>query len=275
MYKDGWIACSRLNRVQWVIDPATLAKFGTGSNWDPEQDKWELYNLDDDFSEANDLAAQHPEKLAELKKLFWQDADKYHVTPLMGGLGSFYGFSPPSAARKSFTYYPGAENIGSGMLPHIYNRSFTITADIDVPAGGAEGVIVAEGDLLGGFSLFVQGGKLHYTYSLVGLKVATLTSTEALPTSKVSVKYEFTADQPGKLGTGGRGKLFFNGKPVGENRMDHGVPLRFSSYAGMDIGKDNGDVVSPTYRSKAPFAFTGKIEKVVFDLSLVQSSGTK
>ena len=126
---------------------------------------------------------------------------------------------------------------------------------------------MAEGDLLGGFSLYVQGGKLHYTYSFLGLKVDTLTSSEALPTGKVAVRYEFTADKPGKLGTGGRGRLFVNGKPVGENRMENCVPLRFTSYSGMDIGKDNGDVVSPTYQAKAPFAFTGKIGKVVFDLA--------
>ena len=84
MYKDGWIACARLDRIPWKIDPATLAKFGPGGGWDPDKDKWELYNIDEDFSQANDLAAKHPEKLAELKKLFWEEAEKYHVTPADG-----------------------------------------------------------------------------------------------------------------------------------------------------------------------------------------------
>src|SRR5262249_49644436 len=155
------------------------------------------------------------------------------VQPLMGGLASFYGFAAPAAGRTTFTYYPGAENIGAGMIPQVYNRSYTIAADLDIPTSGAEGVIVAEADLLGGFSLCVQGGRLHYPYSLLGRKVETLTSSEALPAGKVAVRYEFTADQPGKMGTGGRGRLIVNGKPVGENRLEQSVPLRFTSYAGM------------------------------------------
>jgi arylsulfatase len=267
MYKDGWIACSRLDRSPWRVDPAQLKKFGPGSGWDPEKDRWELYTLDEDFSQANDLAAKHPEKLAELKKLFWEDAEKYHVTPLMGGLAQMYGFAPPAAERTKFTYYPGTENVSSGMIPHVYNRSFTISADLVLPKGGAEGVIVAEGDAMGGFSLYVQDGKLHYTYGLVGIRLDTLTSTENVPAGKVTVRYEFTADKPGTMGTGGKGRLFINDKPVGENKLPNTVPLRFSSYSGMDIGKDNGDVVSPTYKARAPFAFTGKIGKVVFDLA--------
>jgi arylsulfatase len=267
MYKDGWIACSRLDRSPWRVDPAQLKKFGPGSGWDPEKDKWELYNLDEDFSEANDLAAKHPEKLAELKKLFWEEAEKYHVAPLMGGLAVMFGFAPPAAERTKFTYYPGTENISSGMIPHVYNRSFTISADLELPKDGAEGVIVAEADAMGGFSFYIQNEKLHYTYGLVGIRLDTVTSSEKVPTGKVTVRYQFTAENPGKPGTGGKGQLFINDKPVGENSLPHTVPLRFSSYSGMDIGKDNGDVVSPTYKAKAPFAFTGKIGKVVFDLA--------
>jgi arylsulfatase len=267
MYKDGWIACSRIDRSPWHLDSAQIKKFGPGGDWDPDKDRWELYNLDEDFSQANDLAAKHPEKLAELKKLFWEDAEKYHVTPLMGGLGAFFGLVPPIAERSKFTYYPGTENISSGMIPQIYNRTFTITADLDIPRGGAEGVIVAEGDAMGGFSLYVQNGKLHYTYGVVGISLDTLTSLAKVPAGKVTVRYEFMADKPGKPGTGGKGRLFIDDRPVGENRLPSTVPIRFSSYSGMDIGKDNGDVVSPTYKAKAPFAFTGKIGKVVFDLA--------
>ena len=176
------------------LDPKTLEKFAPG-RWDPDKDKWELYNLEEDFSQANDLAAKHPEKLRELQDLFWQDAEKYHVTPLLAGFAQFFGVTPPSTPRTRFTYYPGTENIGAGMIPHIYNRSFTITADLDIPAAGAEGVIVAESDVMGGFSLYVQDGKLHYTYSFLGIKVDTLTASENLPSGKVQVRYEFVADQ--------------------------------------------------------------------------------
>jgi arylsulfatase len=266
MYKDGWIACARLDRVPWKTGPATIARLRPGS-WDPAKDKWELYNIDEDFSEANDLAAQFPEKLSELQALFWEDAEKYHVTPLLAGLAPFFGFGPPPRSQTKFTYYPGTENIGAGMIPPVYNRSFTITADLDIPAAGAEGVIVAESDVMGGFSLYVQDARLRYTYSFLGVKVETLTAGEPLPSGNVQVHYEFVADAPGKPATGGRSRLFIGDKQVGENRMEQSCPQRFTTYAGMDIGKDNGEPVSPTYEAKSPFPFTGKITKVIFDLA--------
>jgi arylsulfatase A-like enzyme len=266
MYKDGWIACARLDRNPWKTSPETVAKFLPGK-WDPSHDKWELYHIDEDFSEATDLAAKYPEKLRELEQLFWQEAEKYHVTPLLGGMGPFFGFGPPPKEQTKYIYYPGTENIGAGMIPLIYNRSYTITADLEIPPEGAEGVIVAEADVMGGFSLYVQDGKLRYTYSFLGVTVETLTASDDLPAGKVRVRYEFVADAPGKPATGGRGRLFIGDRQVAENHMDQTVPQRFTSYAGMDIGKDNGDPVSLSYREKSPFAFTGKISKVVFDLA--------
>jgi arylsulfatase len=266
MYKDGWIACARLDRVPWKTDPQTVAKLRPGM-WNPEADRWELYNVEEDFSEANDLAVKFPEKLRELKAIFLEDAEKYHVTPLLGGMGAFFGFGPPPTAQTKFTFYSDTENVGAGMIPHIYNRSYIISADLEVPAAGAEGVIVAEADVMGGFSLYVQEGRLRFTYSFLGINVETLTATENLPTGNVDVRYEFTADQPGKPGTGGRGRLFMNGRPVGENHLEKTVPQRFTSYAGLDIGKDNGEPVSPSYRGKSPFPFTGKIGRVIFELA--------
>jgi arylsulfatase len=162
------------------------------------------------------------------------------------------------------------------MTPPIYNRSFAIRADLDVDRNwcvgplcyGAEGVIVANASFLGGFSLYVEAGKLHYTYSFLGLKLDTLEASERLPEGKVQVRYEFEADEPGKMATGGTGTLFVNGEKVAEGRLEHTVPLRFSGYAGMDIGRDNGLPVSPdkVYYLRAPFAFEGKIEKVEFEL---------
>jgi arylsulfatase A-like enzyme len=268
MYKDGWIACARLDRIPWRLDPATLARFAPGSGWDPDKDRWELYNIEEDFSQSKDLAAEHPEKLRELKELFWSEAEKYHVTPLLGGMAPFFGLGPAVEARTRFTYYPGTGNIGAGMIPPVYNRSFSITADLDIPQGGAEGVIVAESDVMGGFALYVQERRLRYTYSFLGIKVDTLTAAEDLPTGRVQVRYEFTADKPGKPATGGRGRLFVNDRQVGEDRLERTVPQRFTTYAGMDIGKDNGEPVSPSYRARSPFAFTGTIGKVVFDLSV-------
>ena len=182
-------------------------------------------------------------------------------------MAPFFGLGPAGEARTRFTYYPGTGNIGAGMIPPVYNRSFTITADLEVPPGGAEGVIVAESDVMGGFALYVQDRRLRYTYSFLGIKVDTLTASEELPTGRTQVRYEFTADEPGKPATGGRSRLFVNDRQVGEDRLERTVPQRFTTYAGMDIGRDGGEPVSPSYREKSPFAFTGSIGKVVFELA--------
>ncbi|QEH38225.1 Arylsulfatase [Aquisphaera giovannonii] len=265
LYKDGWIACARIDRIPWRLDPATAARLAPGK-YDPEQDRWELYNLAEDFSESEDLAAKYPEKLRELQQLFWQDAETYHVTPLLAGFSKFFGINPPQAGRKSYAFFPDSENIGSGMIPPIYNESYSIAADVEVPEAGAEGVIVAESDVMGGFSLYVQDRKLKYTYSFLGLQVETLAAAEDLPAGRVKIRLEFAADEPGKLGTGGRNRLFVGDRLVAEGRLEHTCPMRFTTYAGMDIGKDNGEPVVPSYAARSPFAFTGKIGAVVFDL---------
>ena len=169
MYKDGWLACCRLDRIPWKLSPEVLSRFAPGK-WDPEKDRWELLQLDVDFSQAEDVAAEHPDKLRQLQTLFWQDAEKYQVMPMLGGFAPFFGLTPHSAERTHFTFYPGTENIGAGMIPRIYNRSFTITADLEIPEAGAEGVLVAESDVMGGFSLYVMDGKLRYTYSFLGIR---------------------------------------------------------------------------------------------------------
>ena len=133
---------------------------------------------------------------------------------------------------------------------------------------GADGVIVANASFLGGFSLYVQGGKLRYTYSFLGLKVDDLIASERMPTGKVQVRYEFTADKPGEMATGGTHRLFVAGKQVAEGKLEHTVPVRFSGHAGLDIGRDNGLPVSPNkiYYLRAPFPFEGTIEQVVFEV---------
>ena len=152
-----------------------------------------------------------------------------------------------------------------GMIPRVYNRSYAITADLVVPDGGAEGVIVAEADHLGGFTLYVKDGKLTHTYSMMGVLVFTQVAEEDLPTGDVTVRMEFEADGATPA-TGGNVTLFIDGRPVGKGRMDHTVPVRFSGYAGMDIGRDNGGVVDRSYERDKPFPFTGTVKKVVFDI---------
>jgi hypothetical protein len=169
-------------------------------------------------------------------------------------------------ARKPRQPSPNLRRIGLALVAGGVLGALFVQARA-TPGAGAEGVIVAEADFMGDFALYVQGGKLHDTYSFLGLKLDTLASSEKLPTGKVAVRYEFSAAELCKLGTGGWGRLFTNGNPVGENRLEHDVPLRFSSYSGMEIGQDNGDPVSPSYATQSPLPFSGKIDKVVCDFA--------
>jgi arylsulfatase len=203
--------------------------------------------------------------VAELQQLFWEEAERYNVLPLLGGMGPFFGITPPLPAKHEHEFYGNVQNVMGGMIPRIYNHSYTISAELEVPASGAEGVIVAEADHLGGFSLWVDDGKLTHTYSMMGVFVFKQVATEPLPAGEVTVRMEFAADGP-QMATGGGVTLFVNDRQVGSGRMDHTVPLRFSGYAGMDIGRDNGGVVDRSYAGRAPFAFNGTVKKVVFNV---------
>jgi arylsulfatase len=281
IYKDGWIACWRPDRIPWKFDPETAARFAPGK-WDPDKDKCELYNLDEDFSQADNVADKYPDKVRELTALFWAEAEKNQVLPLFAELAFLWGFPKDSTGQTKFTYYNGTENISPGMIPPIYNRSYSISADLDNPGRsglglrpGIAGVIVAEGNFLGGFSLYVEEGRLKHTYSFLGLKLDTITSRDELPKGKVNVRYEFTADKPGEFATSGTSRLFINGKQEAEGKIEHTVPLRFAAYEGMDIGTDNGLPVVPKfiYAKVLPTNFKGTIQKVEFDLGPSKSAG--
>ena len=264
MYKDGWWLAMKTERIPWVVTPDALKPYAPGV-WDPDAGPAELYYLPDDFTQAHDLAAEHPDKVQELKDLFWEEAEKYKVLPLLATLSTFFGILPPSDQRTTFEFRGDVQNVLSGMIPRIYNHSYAISADLVVPEGGAEGVIVAESDHLGGFTLYVKDGRLTHTYSMMGVFVFKQVAEEDLPTGELTVRMEFAADEA-KPATGGEVTLFIDDRPVGKGRMDHTVPIRFSAYAGMDIGRDNGGVVDLAYEDRKPFAFTGTVKKVVFDI---------
>jgi len=265
MYKDGWWLSMKTARIPWVLTPESLKPYAPGV-WDPDADPVVLYYLPDDFSQARDLAADHPEKVQELKELFWQEAEKYNVLPLMAPLAGFFGMLPPLPQAATYEFRGDVQNVLSGMIPRIYNHSYAISADLVIPPGGADGVIVAEADHLGGFSLYVDDGRLTHTYSMMGVFVYRQRAEERLPEGEVTVRMDFAADAP-KPATGGEVTLSINGREVARGRMDHTVPFRFSGYAGMDIGRDNGGVVDLAYEDRKPFAFTGTIKRVVFDVN--------
>ncbi len=267
MYKDGWWAASRPDRIPWDLSPATLTQFGPDADWDPDRDVgWELYDLSKDFSQAHNIADQHPDKVQELQELWWQEAERNRVLPLMAGLSVIYGILPPLPTVTRFDFMGDVQNVQRGMTPRVQGRSYAIEGELIVPEGGAEGVVVANSDFTGGYALWVDGkGLLHHTYSLLGVEFYRQVSTEPIPTGDVTVKMLFESDEP-KPGSGGKVTLWANEKQIGEGRLDQTVPIAFTSYAGMDIGRDNGGVVDLNYEEKAPYAFTGTVKKVTFDL---------
>jgi len=267
MYKDGWWAASRPDRLPWDLSPKTLARFGPDTDWDADRDVgWELYDLTTDFTQAHDVAAQHPDKVRELQELWWKEAERNRVLPLMAGFSVLYGILPPLPTQTRFAFAGDVDNIQWGMIPRIFGRSYSIEADLAVPDSGAEGVIVAMADFIGGFGLWVDDkGSLCHTYSLLGVETYKQVSSTPIPAGDVSVRMLFEATE-NKPGTGGHVSLFINDEKVGEGDMPRTVPVTFTSYSGMDIGRDNGLVVDRAYEDKAPYAFTGTVKQVVFDI---------
>jgi arylsulfatase len=257
IYDKGWIACAQ-HTLPWRQDLAP-------GHWD--QDKWELYNIDKDFSEAKDLAAKYPKKLAELKKAFDQEARRNHVYPFDDRGAARLAVAKPSPGgsdpnRTRFTYFAGVSRLAETAAPNTKNRSHRISAVIEMPDRGGEGVIVAEGGKSAGFALYVKDGKLVYHYNWFERERTNLISKTALPKGKSTVTMEFAYDGGG-LGKGGVATIGIDGKVVGTTRIENTVAGRF----GIDtfgIGSDTGSPVTDTY--KPPFAFTGKIERVDIEL---------
>ncbi|HQR79266.1 MAG TPA: sulfatase-like hydrolase/transferase [Actinomycetota bacterium] len=268
MYSEGWWAASRPDRIPWDFSTGTLAQFGPDSGWDPDRDApWELYDLTTDFSQAHNVADQHPDKVTELQELWWREAERNRVLPLWAGAAIMFGILPPLPTVSRYTFAGDVQNVQRGMIPRIYGRSYAIEADLHVPDGGAQGVIVANADFIGGFGLWVDAeGKLRHTYSLLGVETYRQAASKPLPAGDVKVKMLFASQKP-EPGSGGHVSLFVNDELVGEGDLAQTVPIAFTSYAGMDIGRDNGLVVDLEYEPKAPYPFTGTVRNVVFDLA--------
>jgi arylsulfatase len=275
IYKDGWWACAKLDKIPWDFTPETMQRFAPGA-YDPERDDvWELYYLPDDFSQSKDLVAENPEKLVELQELFWQEAERNRALPLLGAFSIFLGDLPPLPTITRYTYAGDVQNIQTTMIPRIYGRSYAIEAEVNVPERGAEGVLVAFADFIGGFALWVdEQGRLNHTYQYLGVDTYKQTSSEPIPTGDVTLKMLFEIEEP-KPGSGGKVTLWADDEQIGEGEMPNSISLIFTTYAGMDIGRDNGGVVDLAYEDKAPYAFTGTVKRVVFDLKPVHHEDEK
>jgi len=188
------------------------------------------------------------------------------VLPLFGQMGIFFGDLPPVPTQTRHVFAGDVQDVSQGLVPRIYGRSYAIEAELQVPEGGAEGVLVAEADFMGGWALWIdERGLLNHSYSVLGVEQYKQTSTKPVPTGDVTVKMLFEIDEV-KPGSGGTVTLWANDEQIGEGRLDKTIPLTPTFYAGMDIGRDNGLVVDLDYEDKAPYAFTGTLKQVTFDL---------
>ncbi|MHC4178979.1 MAG: arylsulfatase, partial [Planctomycetota bacterium] len=254
VYHDGWMAAT-FHKAPWDM----------GKTFPFDNDKWELFNLEEDFTQATDLSRQNPEKLKELQDLFLVEAKKYDVLPLDDrGSSRFDVKLRPSfmSGRDHFVFYPGATRLAEGVAPDFKGRSHTITADVVIPNDGAEGVLLAMGGGTSGFVLYVKDDKLVYDYDWFSYERYSVRSEAAIPTGKVrlSVDFQYDGKTPGK---GGSVILFVNGKKAGEGRVERTVPFRYGMDS-MDVGMDLQAPVSKNYRP--PFKFTGTIDNVTIEL---------
>ena len=253
IWADGWKAVTlHGKRMPWNIN--AVIPF--------EEDEWELYHVAEDFSGANDLAAKHPEKLAELKKLFDKEAWKYNVYPLHDDMIMRLAKQQDRlfAGKTKFTFFhPGAVRIAEKASPPIKGRSHTIETTIDLK-GDEEGVIVACGGFTGGYTVFIKNHRLYYDYNFLD-GVHYVIKSPRLPKGKTTLGVKFT--HFGKFK--GKGELFVNGKKVDEVDMPQTHVATFSLSEPFDVGRDNGTPVSTLYTDAFPF--TGSLDRVVFELT--------
>ncbi len=258
IYSDGWFA-GTIHRAPWEQLPRRKL----------QEDIWELYDTRADFSLANDLAAANPAKLKELQSLFMKEAIKYRVLPLDDR--TLERLNPASAGRPdlmgnrtSLTLSEGMVGMSENVFINIKNRSISITADVEIPEGGANGVILAQGGRFGGWSLYLKDGKPTYCYNFLGLQEFKVSAPEALAAGKTTVRMNFDYDGGG-IGKGGTASILVNGQNVASGRIEHTQGMIFSADETAGVGMDDATPVTADYKERDN-SFTGKILKVTVDV---------
>ncbi len=258
IYHEGWMASS----------PAFVPWAPVREAYDPAKAPWELYNIEEDFSQAKDLAAKHPEKLRELQDLWWVEAAKYNVLPLDWRAGirmnaELMGRPSLIRGRTKMEYRAGITGLPDAAAPPMLNKSWTITAEVDLHDNRTNGMIVTHGGLEGGYGLYMRNGKPVFVYNFLSVERTTFASRETLPAGPATIVVDFAYDGGG-MGKGGAITMTVNGKVVAEGRLERTVPVQCSIGEGLDIGMDGGSPVDFSYQ--LPFAFTGKVDKVTIEL---------
>jgi hypothetical protein len=260
IYHDGWIACTTPPAAPWLLGTAKMPEdILNGYNW-------ELYNLNDDYSESNDLAAKSPDKLRELQELFLVEATKNNVFPMDNSILQRLVTPRPSstAGRSTFTYTGVMGGISTADAPSFLDRSYSISADIEVPASGAEGVINTLGGRFGGYGLYLLKGKPIFIYNMVDLERYRWEGKQALAPGKHNIEFDFTYEGPG-FGKGGTGAFKVDGKEVATQKIPHTIPFIMAIDETFDVGIDlRTSINDKDYQ--VPFRFTGKIDKLTINV---------
>jgi arylsulfatase len=257
IYHEGWVAGTRHN-IPWLLTKNTPL----------EDDVWELYHVDKDFTQANNLAKTHPEKLEELKEIFEEEAIKNKVYPIDDRRSERFnaaiaGRPDLIGGRKSLKLYEGMTGIMENAFLNIMGKSYRIRAKVDVPQN-VDGVIISQAGRFGGWSLYAKNGVPAYEYNFFGLEKTNMKSPAAIAPGKHEVVYEFHV-QGKEPGAGGKGILFVDGKQVAEKSIPRTQPFAYSADEGVDVGLDGETVVSEDYK-EGDNAFAGKIEEVVVEI---------
>jgi arylsulfatase len=273
IYHDGWRAV-----CPWPGPSYTEAGTGFGNAISAEklaeldENGWELYHVAEDFAENHNIAAENRSKLIELIIQWYVEAGKYNVLPVDArGVERIAEERPRIAmARTSYTYYPGTQPVPAPAGVNVMNRPHSITADVDIPAEGAEGVIFSHGGSDGGYSLYMKDGKLHYIHNYVASEYFHIESVEEVPAGRHQLRFEFEVtgkpDIAAGKGVPGRAQLYVDGKLAGHTDFPYTTPLTFGVAGGaLECGRDSGAPVTPEYAP--PFEFTGTIDSVTVDVS--------
>jgi arylsulfatase A-like enzyme len=274
IYHDGWIASTKVMRAPWEMAGAV--------SQNPAGFPYELYDLTTDWTQCDNVAAKYPEKLKELQNLFWIEANKYQVVPLDASVATRVVAPRPSlaAGRTMFTWSGEVTGTPNGDAPSILNSSYNFKADVDIPPGGAAGMIVTQGGRFGGYGFYVLKGKPVFLYNLVDMKRTRWEGPDVLSPGKHMLEFDFTYDGLGMgtlaygnvsgIGRGGTGVLKVDGKEVARQKVEHTVPLLWQWDENFDIGADTGTPVSNDYQ--VPFRFTGKLNKLTLTINRPQLS---
>jgi arylsulfatase len=260
IYSRGWFART-IHRAPWQtqnLPPLTT-------------DVWDLYDVTSDFSLTRNLAAEHPEKLQEMQAMFMVEAEKYHVLPIDDRTiertnPALAGRPDVLGDRTTLTLYEGMQGMLENTFMNIKNQSSRITAELEVPPGGASGAILSQGGRFGGWSLYMTDGRPAYVYNFLGLERYTIEAPNALPAGPVTVVLDFAYDGGG-VGKGGDATLSVNGKTVARGRVERTQPNIFSADETADVGLDNQTPVAEGIGVGAETRFTGKIRKVTLEVS--------